>query len=69
MISRIFNVASLAVVVVSVLARTNTIGSIQFAAGTGLLALAGAYFQSKSAKYSEGAIWERNREILFNTSH
>ena len=68
-VSRIFNVASLGVIIASVLTKTNVKGSIEFAAGTGILGLGGIYYQTESSKYLERAIWERNREILFNTFH
>ena len=66
-VSRIFNVASLGLIVTSILTRTNITGSIEFAAGTGALGLGGIYFQTESSKYSERAIWERNRDILSGT--
>lgn len=66
-VSRIFNVASLGLIITSILTRTNITGSIEFAAGTGALGLGGIYFQTESSKYSERAIWERNRDILSGT--
>lgn len=66
-ISRIFNLASLGVIITSVFIKTNVAGSIEFAAGTGALGLSGIYFQSESSKYSERAIWDRNRDILTGT--
>ena len=66
-LSRIFNVASLAVIITSVFTKTSVGGSIGFAAGTGALGLAGIYFQTESSKYSDRAIWERNRDILSET--
>lgn len=66
-ISRIFNLASLGVIIASVFTKTNVAGSIEFAAGTGALGLGGIYFQTESSKYSERAIWERNRDILTGT--
>jgi hypothetical protein len=63
-VSRIFNLASLAVIITSVFTKTNVGGSIGFAAGTGALGLTGIYFQTESSKYSERAIWERNRDIV-----
>jgi hypothetical protein len=64
-VSRIFNVASLAVIVTSVFTKTSTRGSVEFAAGTGILGLCGFYFQNQSSKYLDQAIWERNKEVLF----
>lgn len=66
-ISRIFNLASLGVIITSVFIKTNVAGSIEFAVGTGALGLGGIYFQSESSKYSERAIWDRNRDILTGT--
>jgi hypothetical protein len=63
-VSRIFNLASLAVIITSVFTKTNVGGSIGFAAGTGALGLTGINFQTESSKYSDRAIWERNRDIL-----
>ena len=69
LISRIFNVASVGLVIASVVAKTNINGSIEFAAGTGILGLIGIYYQTQSSKYLERAIWERNKEVLFNPFH
>ena len=69
LISRIFNVASVGLVIASVVTKTNIQGSIEFAAGTGILGLTGIYYQTQSSKYLERAIWERNREVLFNPVH
>ncbi len=66
-VSRIFNVASLGVIIASVFTKTNVKGSIEFAVGTGILGLGGIYYQSESSKYLERAIWERNKEVLFYT--
>jgi hypothetical protein len=63
-ICRIFNVASIAVIIASVFTKTNVGGSIGFAAGTGILGLTGIYYQTQSSKYLEKAIWERNKEVL-----
>ena len=68
-VSRIFNVASLGLVIASVFTKTDINGSIKFAAGTGILGLGGIYYQTQSSKYVERAIWERNKEVLFNTLH
>lgn len=68
-VSRIFNVASLGLIVASVFTKTNINGSIEFAAGTGILGLCGIYYQTQSSKYLEMAMWEKNREVLFNTVH
>lgn len=68
-ISRIFNVASLGLLVASVVTKTDINGSIKFAVGTGILGLGGIYYQTQSSKYLERAIWERNKEALFNTVH
>ena len=45
-VSRIFNLASLGLIITSVFTKTNVRGSIEFAAGTGLLGLSGIYFQT-----------------------
>ncbi len=66
-ISRIFNVASLGLIITSILTHTNVKGSIEFAAGTGVLGLGALYFQSQSSRYLERAIWERNKMILANS--
>jgi hypothetical protein len=63
-VSRIFNLASVTVIIASVFTKTNVGGSVAFAAGTGALGLTGIYFQTESSKYSERAIWERNRDIV-----
>ena len=68
-VSRIFNVASLGLVIASVVTKTDINGSIKFAVGTGILGLGGIYYQTQSSKYLERAIWERNKEVLFNTVH
>ena len=66
---RIFNVASVGLVIASVVTKTNIKGSAEFAAGTGILGLTGIYYQTQSSKYLERAIWERNKEVLFNPVH
>ena len=66
-VSRVFNLASLGVIIASIFTKTNVTGSIEFASGTGALGLGGIYFQTESSKYSERAIWERNRDILSET--
>ncbi len=66
-VSRIFNVASLGVIIASIFTKTNVTGSIEFAVGTGILGLGSIYYQTESSKYLERAIWERNKEVLFNT--
>jgi len=63
-IGRAFNIASLAVIIVSVFTKTNVGGSIAFAAGTGVLGLTGIYYQTESSKYLERALWERNRDLI-----
>ena len=63
-ISRAFNVASLAVIITSVFTKTNVAGSLEFAAGTGILGLAGIYYQTQSSKFVERALWEKNKEVL-----
>ena len=67
--SRIFNVASIALIITSVFTKTNVGGSIGFAAGTGALGLTGIYFQTESSKYIDRATWERNRDILSGMLH
>jgi hypothetical protein len=68
-ISRIFNVASIALIITSVFTKTNVSGSIGFAAGTGALGLTGLYFQTESSQYIDRAMWERNRDILSGMLH
>lgn len=63
-ISRAFNVTSLAVIIASVFTKTNVAGSLEFAASTGILGLAGIYYQTQSSKFVERAIWEKNKEVL-----
>ena len=63
-VGRVFNIASVAVIIVSVFTKTNVGGSIAFAAGTGVLGLTGIYYQTESSKYLERALWERNRDII-----
>jgi hypothetical protein len=67
--SKIFNVASLGLIVASVVTKTTINGSIGFAAGTGLLGLCGIYYQTQSSKYLDAAIWERNKDALFKTGN
>jgi hypothetical protein len=67
-VSRIFNVASIAVIIASVFTKTNVSGSIAFAAGTGVLGLTGIYFQTASSRHLDRAIWENNRDILTGTT-
>ena len=66
-VSKIFNVASLGLIITSVLTKTDINGSIKFAIGTGILGLGGIYYQTQSSKYLEKALWVRNKEILFNS--
>ncbi|MDQ6842744.1 MAG: hypothetical protein M3Z92_00125 [Bacteroidota bacterium] len=68
-ISRIFNVASLGLIITSVLTKTDVNGAIKFAVGTGILGLGGLSYQTQSSKFLEKAIWERNEEVLFNSIH
>ena len=68
-ISRIFNVASVALIITSVFTKTNVGGSIGFAAGTGALGLTGIYFQTESSQYIDRATRERNRDILSGMLH
>ena len=68
-LSKLFTIASLGVTTTSIFTPTNTSGSIKFALGTGILALAGIYYHTQSSKFLDKAIWQRNREILFPTSH
>ncbi|MGH2566165.1 MAG: hypothetical protein ACRDE5_16725 [Ginsengibacter sp.] len=63
-VSRVFNLASVGLIIVSVFTKTNIGGSIAFASGTGALGLGGIYFQTESSRYSERAIWERNRDVI-----
>ena len=64
-VSRLFTVASLGVTTASIFTKTNVLGSIQFALGTGILALVGIYYHTLSSKYLEKAIWKRNKEVLW----
>ena len=66
-VSKTFNVVSFGLVVASVVTKTNIYGSANFAAGTIVLGSIGVYYQIQSSKYLDKAIWERNKEILFNT--
>lgn len=66
-ISRIFNVASLGLIITSIFTHTNVNGSLEFAAGTGVLGLGALYYQSQSSRYVERAVWERNKMILANS--
>ncbi len=68
-ISRIFNVASLGLIIASVVTKTDINGAIKFAVGTGIVGLGGLYYQAQSSKYLEKAIWERNKDVLFNSIH
>jgi len=68
-LSKLFTITSLGVTTTSIFTPTNTSGSIKFAIGTGILALVGIYYHTQSSKYLEKAIWQRNKEILFNTTH
>jgi hypothetical protein len=68
-LSRVLNVASIGLVVASVFTKTDVNGAIKFALGTGILGIGGIYCQTQSSKYVERAIWERNKEVLFNTVH
>lgn len=63
-LSRVFNVASLGLIVAAILTKTTVSGSIKFAVGTGLTGLGSAYFLTESSKYVQQAIWERNRDVL-----
>lgn len=63
-ISRIFSLASLAVIITSVFTKTNVAGSIEFAAGSGILGLASFSYQTQSTKFVNRAVWERNRDVL-----
>ena len=64
-VARVFNLGSVAVFIASLFVKSNTLGSIGFAAGTGALSLTGLYFQTESSIYIERALWEHNREQLF----
>ncbi len=64
-IARVFSLGSFAVFVTSLFVKTNTLGSVGFVAGSGVLSLTGFYFQTQSSIYIEQALWERNREQLF----
>lgn len=67
-LSRLFNVASLGLAVVSVFTSTNTAGSIKFAVGTFALGVAGIYYHDRSSSYLDRAIWLKNKVILFGTN-
>jgi hypothetical protein len=67
-ISRIFSVASLALLAVSYsLSGTKPDGAIKITMGTSVLGLAGLYYQQRSSNYLDKAIWLQNREVLFGT--
>ncbi len=68
-ISRLFNLASLGVIIISAFTPTNTAGNIEFIASTSLLGLGGLYYHNQSSWYLDKAIWIRNREVLFGTTH
>jgi hypothetical protein len=63
-ISRIFSLGSLAVIITSVFFKRNVWGSIEFAAGSGILSLGALSYQTQSSKFVDRAIWERNRDVL-----
>ncbi len=67
-ISKVLNLTSLAVIIISAFTPTNTAGNIEFIAGTSILGLGGIYYHDQSSKYLDKAIWLRNREVLFGTN-
>lgn len=66
-VSRIFNVASLGVIIASIFTKTNVGGSVAFAASTGVLGITSIYFKTQSDKYVQRALWERNQMILLSS--
>lgn len=69
LIKRLLNVATIGVIVASIIIKPNFKGSIPFAIGSGVFGLGSSYYQTESTKYIERAIWERNRDILVNNFH
>lgn len=69
LVKNIFSVATLGVIISTFIIKPNFKASVKFAAATGLLGIGSVYYQTESSKYLDRAIWERNREILFNTFH
>ncbi len=65
-ISKVCNLASLTLVIVSAFTPTNTAGNIKFIAGTSILGLGGLYYHDLSSKFLDKAIWIHNKEALFN---
>jgi hypothetical protein len=63
-ISRVFSLGSLAVVVTSIFFKKNVWGSVEFAAGSGILSLVALSYQTQSSRFVDRAIWERNRDVL-----
>lgn len=68
-LNRIFNLASLGLIIISAFTPTNTAGNIEFIAGTSILGLGGIYYHDQSSKYLDKAIWLKNREVIFGTNH
>jgi hypothetical protein len=69
LIKRLLNVATIGVIVASIIIKPNFKGSIPFAIGSAVFGLGSSYYQAESTKYIERAIWERNRDILVNNFH
>lgn len=69
LVARIFNLASLGVVIYSLFHFNSVRSSVEYVVGTGVLGYAGAYFQSSSSKFLDQAIWERNRAIIFGPGY
>ena len=65
-ISKLFNAASLAVVMASIFVKSNVGGSVAFAVGAGSCGLAGIAFQKQGNKLIDQAIWIQNRQALFD---
>lgn len=69
LVKNIFTVATLGVIISTFIIKPDFKASVKFAIGSGLLGIGSLHFQTESSKYLDRAIWERNREILFNTFH
>jgi len=69
LVARIFNLASLGVVIYSLFHINSVRSSVEYMVVTGVLGYTGAYFQSSSSKFLDQAIWERNRAIIFGPGY
>jgi hypothetical protein len=69
LVARIFNLASLGVVIYSLFHINSVRSSVEYAVVTGVTGYTGAYFQASSSKFLDQAIWERNRAIIFGPGY